>query len=159
MEGFVEIQALEFSGLRYKIIAPDEDLETAPDAFPDYPAASGAERQFGFIGDNQNKVAGALTTAPFTLVSAAYTAATKRIVETGKFANYTFRQGDAFFPVHASAHPAFYLIASKVDNDTIELEVAIKNVTDGVDDSGDLAGLTNDTAKWRDQLEAGYFYL
>ena len=159
LEGRLEVQGLEFSGLKFGIISPDDDLETAPDPFPDFPAASAAERAYGFISDNDGKVAGALTTAPFTLVSASYTASTKRITETGKFASYTFSAGDAFFPVHASAHLAFYLIASKIDNDTIELEVPIKNVVGGVDDSGDLAGLTNNTAKWRDQLEAGYVIL
>ena len=49
--GRIEAKGLEFSGLRYAIISPDEDLETAPDAFPDFPAASAAERAYGFIGD------------------------------------------------------------------------------------------------------------
>ncbi len=158
-EGLIELKGLEFSGLRHAIISENLDLETPSDPFPDYPAASGNERQFGFISDNDNKIAGALTTAPFTLAGATYTAATKRITEVGAFAGYTFVQGDAFFPIHASAHSAFYLIDSRIDDDTIELSVAIKNVSDGVADSGDLTALTNDTTKWRSELELGYFIL
>lgn len=158
-EGKVLLEALEFSGRNYGIISPTLGIEDPAAAFPDFPDASAAERAFGFIGDTQNKVAGALTTAPFTLAGAAYTAATKRVVEAGAFASYTFQEGDALFAVHASAHPAFYLIDSRVDDDTIELRVAIKAVGDGATDSGDLAGLTNDTAKWRDALQEGYSIL
>ena len=158
-DGFISTMGLEFSGLKYAVISPDEDLETGPDPFPDHPDASTAERQFGFIGDAQNNVATALTTAPFTLTTATYTASTKRVFQSGVFASYTFRDGDALFPVHASAHPAFYLIDSKVDDDTIELSVAIKNVSDGVADSGDLVGLANNTSKWRDGLIDGYYIL
>lgn len=159
LEGRVGFEALEQSGQTYGHISPDDDLSGGAGPFPDFPAASDAERQYGFIGDAQNKIARALTTAPFTLVSATYTAATKRIFEVGVFASYTFANGDAFFPVHSSAHDAFYLIASKIDNDTIELSEAIKNVTDGFTDSGDLTGLKNDTAKFREQLVDGYVLL
>ncbi len=54
--GRIETKGLEFSGLRYAIISPDEDLETAPDPFPDFPVASAAERLFGFIGDSAGLV-------------------------------------------------------------------------------------------------------
>jgi hypothetical protein len=55
-DGQVRIEALEFSGRRYAIISPDEDLETAPDPFPDHPDASDAELEYGFIGDSDNLV-------------------------------------------------------------------------------------------------------
>ncbi len=55
-QGKFSIEGLEFSGLRYAIISPNDDLETPADPFPDYPAASAAERQYGFIGDANNLV-------------------------------------------------------------------------------------------------------
>lgn len=55
-QGRVKSQALEFSGLRYCIIAPVNGLEDTGNPFPDFPTASERERQFCFIGDANNKV-------------------------------------------------------------------------------------------------------
>lgn len=55
-EGKVKIEGLFFSGLSHGIISPDDDLETAPDPFPDFNNASEAERQYGFVGDSSNLV-------------------------------------------------------------------------------------------------------
>ncbi len=55
-DGQVRLEALEFSGRKYAIISPNEDLETAPDPFPNHPNASDAELEYGFIGDSNNLV-------------------------------------------------------------------------------------------------------
>lgn len=55
-DGQVRMEALEFSGRKYAIISPNEDLETAPDPFPDHDDASDAELEYGFIGDSNNLV-------------------------------------------------------------------------------------------------------
>ena len=56
LEGLVGVELLEAVGRRVGFISPDDDLETAPDDFPDFPDASVAERQYGFIGDVDNLV-------------------------------------------------------------------------------------------------------
>lgn len=55
-QGRVKSQALEFSGLRYCIIAPTNGLEDPGNPFPDFPNASERERQTCFIGDADNLV-------------------------------------------------------------------------------------------------------
>lgn len=55
-DGRVAVEALEASGQKHGFISPDEDLETAPDAFPNFPQASDAERQYAFIGDANNEL-------------------------------------------------------------------------------------------------------
>ena len=47
-EGMVSIEALEANGRKFAIISPSP--------FPDFPAATAEERQFGFIGDSDNLV-------------------------------------------------------------------------------------------------------
>lgn len=54
--GRVRVAGLQFSGLRYAIISPANGIENPGSVFPDYPAASGRERQYGFIGDANNLV-------------------------------------------------------------------------------------------------------
>lgn len=56
LRGLVGVEVLEGVGRKVGFISPDDDLETAPDDFPDFPAASPAERQYGFIGDVDNLV-------------------------------------------------------------------------------------------------------
>lgn len=55
-DGQLRLEALEFSGRKYAIISPDDDLETGPDPFPDHDDASDAELEYGFIGDSNNEV-------------------------------------------------------------------------------------------------------
>lgn len=56
LKGLVDVEVLEAVGRKVGFISPDEDLETAPDDFPDFPDASVAERQYAFIGDADNLV-------------------------------------------------------------------------------------------------------
>ena len=56
LRGLVDVEVLEAVGRKVGFISPDDDLETAPDDFPDFPDASVAERQYGFIGDVDNLV-------------------------------------------------------------------------------------------------------
>ena len=56
LRGLVKVEALEGVGRKVGFIAPNDDIETPANPFPDFPDASVAERQYGFIGDANNLV-------------------------------------------------------------------------------------------------------
>lgn len=64
--------------------------------------------------------------------SAAFTAATRRLVETGAFANFVFSPGKSIYIKSSSGGGSFtagrYLIESRVDDDTIVIARDLANV-------------------------------
>jgi len=74
-------------------------------------------------------------TVPVT--GATYTEATKRITKSGAFTNYTHRPNDRFVvDAGTGATAGEYVIASKVDNNTIALETSIGAAADAQTDIG-----------------------
>lgn len=163
-QGRVDLEGLQFSGLRYGIISPANGLENPSVVFPDHQDASGRERQYGFIGDINNKVSELVIAAPFTLTGGTYTAATKVLLSpTSQFAGYNHMVGDTIWISHASVWPAWYTIAAKLNDLQIELLIPLKKSAgvggDGAAESGDLTGVANDDTLWRGNLVDGYFIL
>lgn len=72
-----------------------------------------------------------------TVTGATYTHATKTIAKTGAFTNYTYRKGDRWQQTAGTGDtPGDYLVASKVDSDSITLATSIGAGADGQTDIG-----------------------
>lgn len=81
----------------------------------------------------------------FNLSTASWTTSTKRLSQTGSFTSYIFVSGDRIYLSHAGITDALYEIASKVDNDIIELvdEISAYDETNVTSSDGPWATISN----------------
>lgn len=80
-----------------------------------------------------------LDTLGFNLSTASYTSSSNRLTETGAFTGYSFTLGDRIYCSHASITDGLYDIISKVNNNTIEVDLG----------GSDLSNVSSSSGPWQ----------